>query len=76
MHSNIDHREVIVSGRSPIAGLDRMLGLYDRPLYALCNHTWLSEIKSQARADGLTVMLTGEMGNFTVSSAPYTVLAD
>lgn len=76
MHPNIDHREVIVSGRSPIAQLDRLLGLYDRPLYALCNHTWLSEIKSQARAEGITVMLTGEMGNFTVSSAPYTILAD
>lgn len=75
-HSNIDHRLLENSGRSPIADLDDYVAAYDRPLYNLCNHVWLDQIRSAARADGARVLLTGEIGNWTISAAPHNLLAE
>ena len=75
-HPNIDHRPLENSGRSPIADLDFYVGAYDRPLYNLCNHVWLGQIRTAARADGARVLLTGEIGNWTISAAPHNLLAE
>jgi asparagine synthase (glutamine-hydrolysing) len=40
------------------------------------NQLWLAETRTAAVARGDRLLLTGEYGNFTVSSAPYTLLAD
>ena len=76
MHGNIDHYLVAMGDTSLVEGLDRYVDLYDRPAYNLCNQVWLCEIRRQAAARGNTVLLTGQMGNFTISSAPYMLLAD
>jgi asparagine synthase (glutamine-hydrolysing) len=76
MHGNIDHKLLHGTGESPIAELDRFDNCYDRPLAALCNHVWQAQIRSAARDAGARVVLTGEVGNWTVSAAPYYLLAD
>jgi asparagine synthase (glutamine-hydrolysing) len=76
LHPNIEHVEMASSGRSPLAALDLYAALFERPVFNLCNHVWLSEIRAAARAGGARVLLSGEIGNWTVSAAPNTLLAD
>lgn len=76
LHSNIEQVSMASSGRSPLAGLDLCASLFERPVFNLCNHVWLSEIREAARARGARVLLSGEIGNWTVSAAPNTLLAD
>ena len=76
LHPNVGHHLVRDEGKSPIADLARYVDLFDRPVYALCNFTWLSEIRNRAAARGNTVLLTGQLGNYTISAAPITILAD
>ncbi|MDB5692730.1 MAG: asparagine synthase [Alphaproteobacteria bacterium] len=75
-HPNIVHRPIENEARSPIADLDRSVAAYDRPLYNLCNHVWLAQIRDAARASGARILLTGEIGNWTISAAPHNLLAD
>jgi asparagine synthase (glutamine-hydrolysing) len=76
MHENVRHTCFSEQGRSPIADLDLYVETFDRPVYNLCNYTWMTALRERAADAGHRVMLTGELGNFTISSAPYTVLAD
>lgn len=76
LHPNIEHVAIASSGRSPLADLDLYASLFERPVFNLCNHVWLSEIRAAAGARGARVLLSGEIGNWTVSAAPNTLLAD
>jgi asparagine synthase (glutamine-hydrolysing) len=76
MHPNIEHVPMPSSGRSPLADLDLYAGLFERPVFNLCNHVWLSEIRAAAGTAGARVLLTGEIGNWTISASPSTLLAD
>jgi asparagine synthase (glutamine-hydrolysing) len=76
LHPNVEHVRMASSGRSPIGDLDRYARLFDRPVFNLCNHVWLSEIRSAASAARARVLLTGEIGNWTISAAPNSLLAD
>jgi asparagine synthase (glutamine-hydrolysing) len=76
LHDNIEHVLIPGSAESPIADLDRYDLWYDRPIATLCNHVWQAAIRGRARAAGARVVLTGEIGNWTVSAAPYYLLAD
>lgn len=76
LHSNIEHVAMEGSGRSPLADLDRYAQLFGRPVFNLCNHVWLSDIRSAAAEAGARVLLSGEIGNWTISAAPNTLLAD
>jgi asparagine synthase (glutamine-hydrolysing) len=76
MHPGLEHVLVPGTAASPIAQLDRLFDLYQRPLATLCNQVWLTTIREQARRRGARVILTGEMGNWSISSAPVTLLAD
>jgi asparagine synthase (glutamine-hydrolysing) len=76
LHPNIDHVTLASSGRSPLADLDLYATLFERPVFNLCNHVWLSEIRSAAAAAGARILLSGEIGNWTISAAPNTLLAD
>lgn len=67
LYPNIDHVRVCADGVSPLEGLDRNFLLYDRPLLNLCNATWVDAINVAARDRGVRVMLTGQMGNFSLS---------
>lgn len=76
LHPNMEHVTMASSGRSPLADLDLYASLFDRPVFNLCNHVWLSEIRAAAGAAGARVLLSGEIGNWTISAAPATLLAD
>jgi asparagine synthase (glutamine-hydrolysing) len=75
-YSNMKHILVAGSCASPIAKLDLYVKQFERPLHNLCNHVWLSEIREAASANGARIMLTGEIGNWTISAAPANLLAD
>jgi asparagine synthase (glutamine-hydrolysing) len=67
MYPNIEHVLVRSSDRSPLDGLDRNFFLYERPVLNLANAVWGQAINRAARERNLTVMLTGQVGNMTVS---------
>jgi asparagine synthase (glutamine-hydrolysing) len=67
MHPNIEHVLVRTPGRSPFEQLDRYFHLYERPLLNLCNGVWITAIDEEAKRRGLTIMLTGAMGNMSHS---------
>lgn len=74
-YSNIEHVIVRGSGQSPLAALERNYFLMDRPLLNLCNGVWVDAILDRARARGLKVMLTGDLGNLTTSYDGFEGLA-
>lgn len=76
LYPNVDHVLIPGAAKSPIADLDRYVAAFDRPVYNLANHVWITDIREDLRAQGIKLVLTGEIGNWTISSAPYTVLAD
>jgi asparagine synthase (glutamine-hydrolysing) len=76
LHPNMRHVTMPSSGRSPLADLDLYAAIFERPVFNLCNHVWLSEIRSAARAEGAGILLSGEIGNWTISFAPSSLLAD
>lgn len=76
LYPNIRHVLVRNPNNSPVDYLDRTVALFQRPPFNLCNHDWLAAIREQARAVGARVLLTGEIGNWTISSAPSSLLAD
>jgi asparagine synthase (glutamine-hydrolysing) len=67
LYPNIDHVFIDTRGRSPLDGLDRAFHLYETPTPNLCNAVWHDAISDMAKTRGLTVMLTGQMGNLTLS---------
>lgn len=74
MHDNIEHVPIVTAGRSPFAGLDRNFLLYERPGGNLCNMVWTDAINDAAKARGLRVLLSGQMGNATFSYAGMELL--
>lgn len=76
MHPEIEHVRIPGSAASPVAPLDQYYEYYQRPLATLCNQVWLTAIREDARQRGAHVLLTGELGNWTISSSPPTILAD
>jgi asparagine synthase (glutamine-hydrolysing) len=74
LHANIDHVVLRGSGRSPLANLDRHFYLFERPILNLCNKVWSDAINDAARGRGLRVLLTGQMGNMTLSYDGITLL--
>jgi len=67
MHPNMEHVLVRTDGRSALADLDRYFFLAERPITNICNTAWINAINDQAKARGLRVLLTGEMGNISLS---------
>jgi asparagine synthase (glutamine-hydrolysing) len=66
-HPNIDHLRLSASG-GLLDRLDEDTDLHDRPLFNLCNQPWWSTV-AEAAARKTRVLLTGELGNTTVSWA-------
>ena len=66
-YANADHVRIEAGGVSPLRDVDRQFFLYERPILNLCNQIWLEAINDQARTLGLSVLLTADLGNFTMS---------
>lgn len=66
MYPNMDHM-LVRNGGSPLADLDRMFFVYERPVLNLCNGVWMHRILEVARRQGHRVLLSGGRGNLTFS---------
>lgn len=69
MYPNIEHVLIRSGHVSPLEAIDRNFYLYERPTLNLCNETWMSSIGRAARDRKLSVLLTGQMGNMSLSYA-------
>jgi asparagine synthase (glutamine-hydrolysing) len=52
---------------SPLSGMERSLNLHDDPGHAAGNAYWITALLQTAQQQGLGVLLTGQMGNSTIS---------
>jgi asparagine synthase (glutamine-hydrolysing) len=66
MYPNMDH-ELVRNGGSPVADLDRLFFIYERPFLNLCNGVWMHRIMDVARERGHRVLLNGARGNMSFS---------
>ena len=66
-YPNIEHRLVPIDANLDLANLGRQLTLFERPDLNLPNLVWASHINSEAQAGGIQIVLTGQMGNATIS---------
>ncbi|MFA6545958.1 MAG: asparagine synthase-related protein [Limisphaerales bacterium] len=64
---NVTVEHVRAEGVSPLAGISRMLAALDEPGHAAGNAFWLVDLMDRAKQAGATTLLTGQMGNGTVS---------
>lgn len=69
LYSNIEHVLIRTGRTSPLATLDRDFFLFEQPLLNRCNTPWLLGILDDAKRRGIGVMLSGEVGNMTISYA-------
>jgi asparagine synthase (glutamine-hydrolysing) len=68
LHPNVDHRVVRPSGASALRLLETSQRLAGRPVGHVCNNLWWQGLDREAAAAGARIMLTGEVGNFTISA--------
>jgi asparagine synthase (glutamine-hydrolysing) len=64
---NVEHRPVTAAGVTPLAAIERSLGLHDEPEFASGNLHWMTAMFDEARESGATVLLTGQLGNGGIS---------
>lgn len=67
LYPNIEHVIVRTTGRSALDEIDRASTLYGGPMFNLCNLVWSDLIHDEAQRRGLKVLLTGTMGNASLS---------
>jgi asparagine synthase (glutamine-hydrolysing) len=65
--ANVDHVKMPSTMASPLGDIERKFFAYDRPLVNPCNHVWYSAIMDEAKRRRLPVLLTGQMGNGSIS---------
>jgi asparagine synthase (glutamine-hydrolysing) len=76
LYANIEHVIIRAGCRSPFEALDRNFFLYDRPVLNICNDVWASAINIEARRRKLNILLTGLMGNLSLSYAGTEVFSE
>jgi asparagine synthase (glutamine-hydrolysing) len=76
LYDNMEHVIVRPDGRTPLADLDANIRLYDKPLLNPCNAMWMAQIYADARARGIRVVLSGQLGNATISYNGRALLAE
>lgn len=74
LYPNMEHVLMPTAHGTPLDGLDRDFMLFDQPMLNLCNQRWWTTISAEAQRRGLSVMLTGQFGNMTLSYAGLEVL--
>jgi len=67
LYPNIEHVLVFNDNRSPLDALDRRFFLFEEPVVNAGNLVWAHAINQAARERKLHVVLTGGMGNMTIS---------
>jgi asparagine synthase (glutamine-hydrolysing) len=71
--ANIEHILVRTDGTSPVDSLHQDTEAMDRAPFNPCNMAWINAIRANAARRGAKVLLSGTMGNMTISydGAPY-----
>jgi asparagine synthase (glutamine-hydrolysing) len=66
-YENVEH--IGVDGRdvTPLDAIERSLATHDEPEHAIPNLPWVQALLDTAREDGARVLLTGQVGNGTMS---------
>lgn len=72
---NIDHVILRSSGQSPLESLEQEIDELDQSPVNPCNTLWMRAIERDAQARGCKVMLTGQMGNMSISYDGYPYMA-
>jgi asparagine synthase (glutamine-hydrolysing) len=65
--SNVQHLPIDAANYSVLQGIEDLLDIHDGPSHAVCNYYWLLAILEATSRSGAGVLLTGAMGNATVS---------
>jgi asparagine synthase (glutamine-hydrolysing) len=68
LHPKVDHHVVRPSGGSALKLLETSQTLSNQPVGHVCNNLWWQSLNRAASESGASVMLTGEVGNFTISA--------
>jgi asparagine synthase (glutamine-hydrolysing) len=76
LYANVEHVLIRAGLVSPLVDLDGRLSLLDGPTANLSNWVWGDAINQAARERGLTVLLTGQMGNLTLSYSGLQLLPE
>jgi asparagine synthase (glutamine-hydrolysing) len=72
---NIDHILIRTGDETPLDQLQEVVELLDRAPLNACNMAWWIAIRKDAAQRGIKVLLTGTMGNFSISYDGYPYLA-
>lgn len=67
LYPNVEHVLIRSSGPSPLDAIERGFFLFDRPLLTPINMGWISAVNQAARERKLGILLTGAMGNMSLS---------
>jgi asparagine synthase (glutamine-hydrolysing) len=76
LYPNMEHVVVRPEGMSPLDILGVHAELFQEPVGHPCNFVWWSAVHEEAQARGVSVMLTGEAGNATISAGGLPMLAE
>ncbi|RUR31326.1 asparagine synthetase B family protein [Vreelandella nanhaiensis] len=72
---NIEHIIIRTGDETPLDQLQEAVELLDRAPLNACNMAWWIAIRKDAAQRGIKVLLTGSMGNFSISYDGYPYLA-
>lgn len=75
-YPNVEHVRIATQAGSILDHWDRALYLLDEPMLNPCNFGWWDAIGREAKRRGIGVMLTGMMGNMTISHAGDELFAE
>jgi asparagine synthase (glutamine-hydrolysing) len=67
LYPNVEHVVVHNEGRSPLADLDRLFFLLDRPFSGICASGWIYSLDNAIEDRGLRFILGGSRGNLGLS---------
>jgi asparagine synthase (glutamine-hydrolysing) len=65
--ANVQHVPIDAKDYGVIQGIEQVLDAHDGPSHAASNHYWIQAVTEAAARDGAGVILTGQMGNASVS---------
>jgi asparagine synthase (glutamine-hydrolysing) len=65
--ANVRHIGIDAAEYGVLQGIDHFLDVHDGPSHAACNHYWLQAVSEAAAWGGAGAVLTGQLGNATVS---------
>jgi asparagine synthase (glutamine-hydrolysing) len=65
--ANVRHIRVDAKDYGVLDGIEYMIDVHDGPGHASCNHYWSQAISEAASGIGSRVLLSGQMGNLTIS---------